>query len=242
MGARRKSVQSSELGKPRTGGSLRIVCISDTHGLHRRLSLPDGDILIHAGDFMMHGRTVEEIDDFNDWLGGLPHRHRIVIAGNHDLLFESSPEEARAHLTNATYLENSGTTVDGIRLWGCPITPVLSHMAFAVERGGASRKYWDRIPSGTDILITHGPPFGTLDKDEVWGAHMGCQELTRAIIRIKPRLHVFGHVHGGYGREAGPNWTVMVNCALLNGGRLREPVSVQLAVHPSPPAVGSRDC
>jgi Icc-related predicted phosphoesterase len=218
----------SKDGERSASGNLRIVCISDTHGLHRRLSIPDGDILIHAGDFMVHGRSISEVDDFNEWLGELPHKHRIVIAGNHDLLFESRPAEARTHLTNAIYLESSGTKVEGIRFWGCPVTPVLSQMAFAVERGAASRKYWDQIPAGTDVLVTHGPPFGTLDKDDIGGPHMGCQELTRAIIRIKPRLHVFGHVHGSYGREPGPNGTAMVNCALLNGTTLNQPVAVEL--------------
>lgn len=228
MAAKSKSAEISKHSERGTSGHRRIVCISDTHGLHRRLSVPDGDILIHAGDFMVHGRAIEEIDDFNDWLGSLPHRHRIVVAGNHDLLFESSSAEAHTHLTNAIYLENTGITVNGIHFWGCPVTPVLSRMAFAVERGAASRKYWDQIPAGTDVLITHGPPFGTLDKDEISGPHMGCQELARAIIRIKPRLHVFGHIHGDYGREPGPNGTDMVNCALLNGTTLNQPIVVEL--------------
>jgi Icc-related predicted phosphoesterase len=102
-------------------------------------------------------------------------------------------------------------------------------MAFSVERGAASRKYWDQIPEGTDVLITHGPPFGTLDKDEIGGPHMGCRDLTRAILRVKPRLHVFGHVHGAYGKELGPNGTSMVNCALLNGAALNQPIVVELS-------------
>lgn len=178
---------------------------------------------------MAHGRSLKEVENFNDWLGKLPHKHRVVVAGNHDLLFESDPAGARSCLTNAVYLENTGVTLEGLRFWGCPVTPVLSHMAFAVERGAASRKYWDRIPAGTDVLITHGPPFGTLDKDEIGGSHMGCQELTKAILRVKPRLHVFGHVHGGYGQEQGPNETVMVNCALLSGTTLNLPIVVELA-------------
>jgi hypothetical protein len=109
---------------------MRIVCISDTHGLHRKLVLPEADILIHAGDFMVHGRSAEEIDDFNEWLGTLPYRHRIVVAGNHDLLLESNPAEARAHLSNAVYLENAGITLDGVSFWGCPVTPGSASMGF----------------------------------------------------------------------------------------------------------------
>jgi Icc-related predicted phosphoesterase len=207
---------------------MRIVCISDTHGFHRKLEVPDADLLIHAGDFMVHGRTVDEIDDFNDWLGDLPHKQKIVIAGNHDLLFESNPQEAKLHLSSATYLENSAATVNGFRFWGCPITSVLSHMAFAVERGAASGLFWDRIPAETDVLVTHGPPFGILDKESILATHMGCERLTKAVLGISPLLHVFGHVHGGYGREAGPNGTRFVNCALFNGDGLRAPVVVDI--------------
>ncbi len=82
-------------------GPLRLVCIGDTHGFHRKLDLPAGDILIHAGDF--DGRSVEAVDDFNGWLGTLPFRHKLVVASNHDLLFDRKPKLARAHLTEATY-------------------------------------------------------------------------------------------------------------------------------------------
>lgn len=229
MSPRRRSSAIAETDEPHPASSLKIVCIGDTHGYHRYLTIPDGDILIHAGDFMANGRSTKAIEDFNGWLGGLPHRHRIVIAGNHDLLFQSDPKAARAALTNATYLENFGVTVEGFRFWGCPVTPVLGHMAFAVERGAASRKYWDRVPDDTDVLITHGPPFRVLDKNDIAGEHLGCQELTRAILRVKPRLHIFGHVHGGYGQESGPGGTHMVNCALLNGKTLNPPIVVELA-------------
>src|SRR5271163_2230797 len=86
----------------------RVVCISDTHGLHRKVVVPEGDLLIHAGDFMRTGTSLEEIADFNDWLGEQPHPHKIVVAGNHDLLFEIAPNKARRQLTNAVYLENDG--------------------------------------------------------------------------------------------------------------------------------------
>ncbi len=207
---------------------MRIVCISDTHGFHRKLDVPDAEILIHAGDFMTHGRAIEEIEDFNEWLGTLPHRHKIVVAGNHDLLFEASPETARERLSNAVYLEHAGVALEGIHFWGCPVTPVLPHMAFAVERGAASRKYWDKIPVGTDVLITHGPPFGILDKEDIWREHIGCMQLSKAVQRVRPRLHVFGHIHGGRGKEQGPNGTYFVNCAALQGSKLYPPLVIEL--------------
>jgi len=88
---------------------VRIVCISDTHGQHAKLSVPAGDVLIHAGDFMAFGDTPKEIVDFNHWLGKQPHRFKVVIAGNHDLMFERHPGAAKELLSNAIYLENSGT-------------------------------------------------------------------------------------------------------------------------------------
>ncbi len=90
--------------------SVRIVCLSDTHGLHRKLTLPPADILIHSGDFMVHGRSTDEIDDFNSWLGSLPHKHKIVVAGNHDLLLMNC-----AVLNEAYALTNQPTVVDLIR-------------------------------------------------------------------------------------------------------------------------------
>ncbi len=212
---------------------LRIICISDTHGFHRGLDLPPGDILIHAGDLLPDENHSEALVDFNDWLATLPLKHRIVIAGNHDLLFASKPSKARKLLTNAVYLEDSGVTVEGLKLWGCPVTPVVKSMAFAVDRGVASRKYWDKVPTDTDVLITHGPPFHVLDKEHPMAFHLGCSEVTRAVLRVKPRLHVFGHVHGGYGREAGPHGISFVNCAVLvrmNGRAigLRESIMVGL--------------
>lgn len=212
-----------------TPNTVRIVCVSDTHGLHRKLTIPEADILVHAGDFMVHGWSVYEIADFNDWLGSQPVRHQIVVAGNHDHLFEATPDEARAYLSNALYLENDGVAVEGLRFWGCPVTPVLPHMAFSVEPGAASREYWDRLPAGTDVLVTHGPPFGTLDKEATAGPHMGCRELTRALLRVRPRLHVFGHVHASYGREDGPHGCAMVNCAIVTGTTLNPPIVVELA-------------
>ncbi len=207
---------------------MRIVCISDTHGFHRKLDVPEAEILIHAGDFSTSRATVEELDDFNTWLAGLPHKHKIVIAGNHDKLFEAEPKLARSRLSAAVYLEHSAVTLEGIRFWGCPVTPVLPHMAFAVERGAASRTYWDKIPAGTDVLVTHGPPFGILDKENILAARMGCEQLTKAVQRVRPRLHVFGHIHGGRGREEGPNGTCFVNCAALQGNQLYPPLVIEL--------------
>jgi len=191
------------------------VCISDTHGQHAKLSVPDGDILIHAGDFMAFGDTPKEIADFNHWLDKQAHRFKIVTAGNHDLMFERHPGAARELLGNAIYLENSGVEVAGLKIWGSPVQPEFNNWAFNVARGEAIRRYWKMIPPGTDVLVTHGPPFGVLDKSHPSTAHLGCEELAKAVEQIKPRLHVFGHIHGGYGSFTGDG-TRFVNASVVN--------------------------
>ena len=114
---------------------MKLACISDTHSLHRRIpDIPDGDVLIHAGDCLGQG-TLENIEVLNDWLGTLPHRYKIVIAGNHDWAFQETPELARQALTNAIYLEDSGVEIEGIRFWGSPWTPTFMDWAFMLERG-----------------------------------------------------------------------------------------------------------
>ena len=212
---------------------LRVVCISDTHGQHAKLSVPDGDVLIHAGDFMAFGDTPKEIIDFNQWLGKQPHQHKVVIAGNHDSMFERHPAAARELLGNAIYLENSATEFAGLKIWGSPVQPEFNNWAFNVARGAAIRRYWKMIPANTDVLVTHGPPFGVLDKAHPSSAHLGCEELAKAVEQIKPRLHVFGHIHGGHGLSSGKD-TQFVNASVVNEAYrlVHEPQVVEIEVSP----------
>jgi Icc-related predicted phosphoesterase len=195
---------------------MRLVVISDTHGLHSRIDeLPDGDVLVHAGDFMNSGYNPEELRSFNRWLGEQPFEHCVVCAGNHDRYFQNSPQEARSHLTNAIYLESAGVTIDNVTFWGSPYTPEFLNWAFMYPRGSAARRYWDEVPYKLDVLITHGPPFGILDQVSPGGAHLGCEELLKSVEEKKPKVHLFGHIHGGAGTlESGG--TRFVNAAYLN--------------------------
>jgi predicted phosphohydrolase len=181
-------------------GRIRIIAISDTHSLHRGISVPDGDILIHAGDATMMGRT-NEIVEFNRWLGTLPHPVKIFCAGNHDLLFEQAPASARSLITNATYLQDELIEAMGLRIYGSPWQPRFFDWAFNLDRGEPLRQKWAQIPESIDILVTHGPPMGILDQTRD-GEHCGCEELLLAVERLKPRLHIFGHIHQSYGETA----------------------------------------
>lgn len=195
---------------------MRLVVTSDTHGSHSLLpKLPDGDIFVHAGDFMNSGLHLEEIFSFNRWLGEQRIKHRVVCCGNHDRLFQNSPESARHFLANATYLENSGVTIDGVSFWGSPYTPECMNWAFMYRRGREANQYWDQIPAGLDVLITHGPPYGILDQTAPGQEHFGCPELLKAVQSKKPKIHIFGHIHGGAGLFENDN-TRFINAAYLN--------------------------
>lgn len=189
------------------------MAFSDTHGYHDKVNIPEGDILIFAGD-MCTRRLLESVDLFNCFLAGLPHSYKIVVAGNHDFPFEREPDEARKRLTNAVYLRDQSITIEGIHFYGSPWQPWFFDWAFNLKRGQALKEKWDLIPSDTDVLITHGPPFGIFD--QVGVKHVGCEELTRALKRIKPKYHVFGHIHEGYGMKE-LNGTTYINAAICNG-------------------------
>ncbi len=180
---------------------MRIVCVSDTHGQHREIKLiPDGDVLVHAGDCLKTG-SLEELEDLNRWFGELPHPYKILIAGNHDWCFERDPERARARVTNAIYLEDSGATVEGVNFWGSPYTPRFRNWAFNADRGPDIAVHWAKIPSDTDVLVTHGPPEGIFDA--VIGSEycfgVGCADLFARIEALSLKAHIFGHIHESHG-------------------------------------------
>lgn len=193
---------------------MKIVLLSDTHGSHSYLDIPQGDLLIHAGDFSMRGRE-GETRNFIDWFSAQPHPHKVFISGNHDFLAEEDPAIFRTMLPdNVHYLENSGVEIEGIEIWGSPISPWFHNWAFNRHRGDAIRPYWQKIPLTTDILITHGPPYGILDETDR-GEVVGCQDLWNRIEEVQPKLHVFGHIHEGYG-QLQKEETLFVNASIVN--------------------------
>lgn len=203
--------------------------MSDTHGLHRRVQVPDGDVLIHAGDFTNMGE-LDQVTDFNAWLGELPHAQKIVIAGNHDISFQRNPTSTEALLTNATYLRDSVIQVGKFKLYGSPWTPkFMSNSPWAFETVRSERPaIWAQIPEDVDILITHGPPSRVLD---LTGKIYAGDEALAARLADLPNLkiHVFGHIHEGYGhRKIGADF---YNAAILDAlYRVRNsPIEVELA-------------
>ena len=172
---------------------MRLVAVADTHLFHEDLVVPDGDVFVHAGD-MCQGGSLEELERAVRWIRALPHRTKVIIAGNHDFAFAEHPDEARALVSDFTYLQDSGATIDGVTFWGSPWQPEFNDWAFNLPRGKALAEKWSLIPDRVDVLITHGPPHGIGDRGPVAG-RLGCDDLLERVRICVPRVHFFGHIH-----------------------------------------------
>jgi len=206
---------------------VRIVCVSDTHGKHRKMTqaIPNGDVLVHAGDFTNVGHTWQ-VKDVCDWMSDMPHKHKIIIAGNHDVTLDAEyydeprhwqrfhhlkrndDVEARASIRTAEgviYLEDESVVIEGYHFYGSPWQPEFCDWAFNLERGHPCQKVWKKIPTNTDVLLTHGPPVGHGDELSSGGNVMngqrgGCVDLLSEVTeRVAPLYHIFGHIHESYG-------------------------------------------
>jgi Icc-related predicted phosphoesterase/GNAT superfamily N-acetyltransferase len=218
---------------------IRFVSISDTHGKHRALSendmLPEGDVIIHAGDFTNTG-SIKQTEDFCAWFSSLPYKYKIVIAGNHDLTldkewYQDENNWRQLHIKkrkncekaieimrsckNLIYLEDESVEALGYKIYGSPYQPEFCNWAFNLPRGEKCDEKWIKIPTDTDVLITHGPPLGHGDKC-MHGGRAGCYDLLRHVQkRIKPLVHVFGHIHESYGTTTNGE-TTFINASSCN--------------------------
>jgi Icc-related predicted phosphoesterase len=174
---------------------MRIVAVADTHTFEADLGpIPEGDVFVHAGDLCRGGR-LEELSKVADWLRSLPHRHKVVVAGNHDWCFSDDPKAAIELLgPTIVYLEDAETVIEGVRFWGSPWQPAFNDWAFNLPRGAPLAEKWACIPRATDVLVTHGPPAGIGDQLGDAG-RAGCEDLLDVVRRVRPMLHLFGHIH-----------------------------------------------
>jgi len=202
--------------------SIRIVLISDTHSRHDALGhLPPGDLLIHSGDFTQtRPSKPQEYKDFVDWFSSQPHQNKVMIAGNRDGFMDTQTarkyepnsgfwmdltQQYLKNQSNFVYLEDEalelkikGTT---LKLFGTPWTAIYGKpgKAFQIKREDLAEK-WQQIPRQTDILVTHMPPFGVRDMN-AGKINAGSQSLLDSVLSVKPKLHVFGHIHESYGSQ-----------------------------------------
>lgn len=211
---------------------MKIVHLSDTHGFHAEVEIPDGDVIVHSGDFTRRGRKLE-VERFMKWWIALPHKYKILIVGNHDICFDDKFDSETDPLNtgwlynimrpytkeeNNHYLFNTSCEIEDVKFYGSPYTPWFhgDRWAFNLKRGKECEEMWNKIPTDTDVLITHGPPMYVLDKlsrtplsveeggdpddAEVLHGHAGCADLANKVLyEVRPKLHLFGHIHEAYG-------------------------------------------
>jgi len=182
---------------------LQIVALSDSHNATKRVEIPDGDILIHAGDFSFQGKSLE-IQDFIEWMKEQPHKHKLWIAGNHELGIEDFPDNANVidNETNSTYIHDKVIEIEGLKFLGCNFTPEFNNWAFNLTER-QSKIYWENAPEA-DVVVCHGPPYGILDSVTPEYKHhrpLGCIHFKNYLERVKPKVAIFGHIHGGFGHE-----------------------------------------
>lgn len=195
---------------------MKLLALSDTHGLHRRIkNIPDADVIIHAGDISNYGEE-HQVVDFLKWFSALPHQYKIFIAGNHDFFFEreTSTYIQKIIPDNIIYLNDNGCVINDIHFWGSPITPEFYNWAFNRQRGKEIAKHWKLIPQNTDILITHGPPLGKLDTTTNL-QKTGCEDLLKTVQKNIPKYHIFGHIHEAYGMICDEH-TTFINASILD--------------------------
>ncbi|EPS39095.1 hypothetical protein H072_7103 [Dactylellina haptotyla CBS 200.50] len=200
----RPNARASPSSNETSDQKIKVVCLSDTHN-HRISDVPAGDILIHAGDLTNRG-TIEELQQAIEWLDELPHKYKIVIAGNHELCLdakgkhpdippsdiESIDWKSLICLNDSSVLVNIPGKKRAVKIYGNPWTPKQGNSAFQYPRH--ENFYENKIPLDVDILVTHGPPRHHLDN------HAGCVSLLQEIWRVRPKLHVFGHIHAARGQ------------------------------------------
>ena len=167
---------------------MKFVAISDTHGCHRQLNLPKGDVLLHAGDVCDQG-NVEQVEDFLNWLNELDFQYKIIIRGNHDIDLKSKTSLLDFEMPKGiTQLNNSGITIENIPIWGVPHPIVWGS------------EDWQSIPTNTRILMTHRPPFSVLDQPPL-SPSTGSKRLMNQVKIVEPEIHLYGHIHAGYGQK-----------------------------------------
>lgn len=181
---------------------MRIVGLSDTHKQHKEVHVPDGDVIVFAGD-MCGGGGEKSARRFVEWFSNLSHSHKIVVAGNHDRCLDNSARvmvKDYFYEKGLIYLEHEPYEIEGIKFFGSPYTPIFGHWSFTLKRGEELARQWRQIPDDTNVLITHGPVYGIRDQSGFSSEHCGCRDLGDRVSELSElKLHIFGHIHDGYG-------------------------------------------
>ena len=204
---------------------MRIVALSDIHGFHDRVSIPDGDVFICGGDFSMRAKH-HHVVEFARWVNSLPHQHKIVVPGNHDMACECHETWAKEEFSPSVFLKHEFQDVGGLKVFGSAYSSSIyepSRWCYDYPRyGERGKQLWNSIRNTPeiDVLITHGPPygFGDLVKSVHKGEdpHVGDQTLLNVVNDLKPKVHIFGHIHEGYGVYSNEHGTQFFNVCVCN--------------------------
>lgn len=223
-----------------------IVAISDTHTKHHEVDVPDGDVLIHAGDSTNIGR-INELEDFAVWFGTLPHKHKIAICGNHEVNINGRTDIFKSIMEpfGVVVLHQESIVIEGVKFYGEPRTPSFYNWGWMYERGKEAKKIWKSIPDDADVIISHGPPYGFGDRCPDFESnrfrhpeepriyhHVGCKDLMKRLMEVRPMLHICGHIHEAYGFHETPWGTTIINASTCNGKYqpVNPPISIKLEV------------
>lgn len=177
---------------------MKIAAFSDCHWLYNDIKeFPEADILIFAGDWCGHGVYAMETIEFLSWFSKLPYEHKIVVPGNHDIFCENNENTCKDLFKqiNATLLIDEGINIKGLSIYGSPWSPFFNNWAYMLPEEQLKWKF-KYIPENLDILITHTPPMGVCDP-----TNYGSEALRKQLPNINPKIHIFGHNHGGYGYQ-----------------------------------------
>jgi len=207
----------------------KIVCISDNHSNYD-FEVPEADILIHSGDFSYKGHPDEMWKCIN-WLDRQPHKHKLWIPGNHELIEDSLSwwKDTFLEHNNAICLHNlrEPIEIEGLKFWGTSITPTFGKWAFMMDDKQRER-LWENAPD-CDVLVSHGPAFQIMDSPLPNNGNLGCKYQRKYVDEVKPKLQVFGHIHGSYGR-LDANGQTFVNASLLNERyeMVNKPITIEI--------------
>lgn len=209
---------------------MKLVFISDTHTFQDKISVPDGDFIIHSGDYSFTG-TIAEVNKFLTWFSELPHPYKIFVNGNHEVDFWKNPTLFESLIPkNVIYLYDREIIIEGLKFYGSPHTKEFGRWAYPYSSAVAAAEIWRWIPDDTDILVTHQPPYGIRDgvpykigreglyvpSLDLEGDPQGCEVLRERLRTVKPMIHAFGHIHEGSGYSE-INGTVFINASICDG-------------------------
>jgi len=216
--------------------TFNITLISDTHNQHTNLDdyLKGGDMIIHSGDVSSSGKE-REIRKFLGWFESLDYTHKIFIAGNHDFYFQYHNSAIVDEYEGITYLQDSGISIPTpfgkeLKIWGSPWQPTFNNWAFNLPRlSDELKSKWDSIPTDTDILITHGPPYQILDYVIPQSINVGCERLAAKVYELKPIIHLFGHIHESFGHKF-LGGTHFFNASMVTNSYIQNRVPIYLGL------------